>query len=126
MLALLLCFLAFVFVGLLQVSNYAPPVGSAQFYARARALLGQAHDVVPTLSVDQTRNTLLRGLACVLIFVIARALFREPGRARWLVYAFLFSAAMVMAYALAAQVSTGGCYVGSLLKKQATTPTTIA
>ncbi len=118
LLALLLCFLAFVFVGLLQVSNYAPPVGSAQFYARARALLGQAHDVVPSLSVDQTRNTLLRGLACVLIFVLARALFREPSRARWLVYAFLFSAAMVMAYALAAQVSTGGCYVGSLLKKQ--------
>jgi O-antigen ligase len=118
LLALLLCFLAFVFVGLLQVSNYAPPVGSAQFYARARALLGQAHDVVPTLSVDQTRSTLLRGLACVLIFVLARALFREPGRARWLIYAFLFSAALVMAYALAAQVSTGGCYVGSLLKKQ--------
>jgi len=117
LLVLLLCFLTFVFVGLLQVSNYAPPVGSAQFYARARALLGQAHDVVPTLSVDQTRNTLLRGLACVLIFVLARALFREPGRARWLVYAFLAGALLVMAYALAAQVSTGGCYVGSLLKK---------
>jgi len=117
LLVLLLCFLAFTFVGLLQVSNYAPPVGSAQFYARARALLGQAHDVVPTLSVDQTRNTLLRGLACVLIFLLARALFREPGRARWLVYAFLAGALLVMAYALAAQVSTGSCYVGSLLKK---------
>lgn len=117
LLLLLLCFLAFTFVGLLQVSNYAPPVGSAQFYARARALLGEAHDVVPTLSVDQTRNTLLRGLACVLIFVLARALFREPGRARWLLYAFLAGALLVMAYALAAQVSTGGCYVGSLLKK---------
>jgi hypothetical protein len=97
LLVLLLCFLTFVFVGLLQVSNYAPPVGSAQFYARARALLGQAHDVVPTLSVDQTRNTLLRGLACVLIFVLARALFREPGRARWLVYAFHAGALLVMA-----------------------------
>jgi O-antigen ligase len=117
LMVLLVCFLAFVFVGLLQVSNYAPPVGSAQFYARARALLGQAHDVVPTLSVDQTRNTLLRGLACVLIFLLARALLREPGRARWLLYAFLAGAVLVMAYALAAQVSTGGCYVGSLLKK---------
>ena len=117
LLVLLLCFLAFAFVGLLQVSNYAPPTGSAQFYARARALLGQAHDVVPTLSVDQTRNALLRGLACVLIFVLARALFREPGRARWLLHAFLASALLVMVYALAAQVSTGGCYVGSLLKK---------
>jgi hypothetical protein len=117
LLVLVVCFVAFTFVGLLQVSTYAPPVGSVQFYARARALLGQAHDVVPTLSVDQTRNTLLRGLACVLIFLIARALFREPGRARWLVYAFLGGAVLVMAYALAAQVSTGGCYVGSLLKK---------
>jgi O-antigen ligase len=118
LLLLLVCFLAFVFVGLLQVSNYGPLGGSAQFYARARALLGQAHDVVPSLSVDQTRNTLLRGLACVLIFVLARALFREPGRARWLLYAVLAGALLVMAYALAAQVSTGGCYVGSLLKKQ--------
>jgi O-antigen ligase len=118
LLVLLACFLAFTFVGLLQVSTYAPPTGSAQFYLRARALLGQAHDLVPTLSVDQTRNTLLRGLACVLVFVIARALFREPGAARLLVYAFLVSAVLVMVYALAAQVSTGGCYVGSLLKKQ--------
>lgn len=117
LLVLLLCFLAFAFVGLLQVSTYAPPVGSAQFYARARALLGLAHDVVPTLSVDQTRNTLLRGLACVLIFLLARALFRDPARARWLLYGFLAGALLVMAYALAAQVSTGGCYVGSLLKK---------
>lgn len=117
LMVLLACFLAFAFVGLLQVSTYAPPVGSAQFYARARALLGQAHDVVPTLSVDQTRNTLLRGLACVLIFLLARALFREPGRARWLIYAFLAGAVAVMTYALAAQVSTGSCYVGSLLKK---------
>jgi hypothetical protein len=117
LLVLLLCFLAFAFVGLLQVSTYAPAVGSAQFYARARALLGQAHDVVPTLSVDQTRNTLLRGLASVLIFLLARALFRDPARARWLLYAFLAGAALVMVYALAAQVSTGSCYVGSLLKK---------
>jgi O-antigen ligase len=117
LLALLVCFLAFTCVGLLEVSTYAPPVGSAPFYARARALLGQAHDAVPTLSVDQTRNTLLRALACVLIFVIARALLREPGRARWLVHAFLGSTVLVTAYALAAQVATGGCYVGALLKK---------
>ncbi len=117
LLMLLLCFLAFMFVGLLQVSTYAPPVGSAQFYARARALLGTAHDIVPTLSVDQTRNTLLRGLACVLIFLLARALLREPARARWLLYAFLAGAVLVMAYALAAQVTTGSCYVGALLKK---------
>jgi O-antigen ligase len=81
-------------------------------------LLGHAHAVVPSLSIDATRNTLLRCLACVLVFVIARALFREPDRARLLVFAFLLSAVAVMVYALLQQGSTGGCYVGSLLKKQ--------
>jgi O-antigen ligase len=118
LLALVICFLLFTFVGLLQMSTHAPVTGSSQFYARAAALLGQAHAVVPSLSVDATRNTLLRCLACVLVFVIARALFREPDRARLLVFAFLLSAVAVMIYALLQQSSTGGCYVGSLLKKQ--------
>jgi O-antigen ligase len=117
-LALLVCFLAFVFVGLLQLSTLAPPTGSAPFYARAQALLGQALATVPTLAVDQTRDTLLRGLAAVLVFVIARALFREPKRARLLLYALLVSASLVVVYGLLQQVVTGGCYVGALLKKQ--------
>jgi O-antigen ligase len=118
LLALLLCFLAFTFVGLLQLSTLAPAVGSAPFYARAQALLGQAHGVVPTLAVDQTRDTLLRCLASVLVFVIARALFREPARARLLLHALLLSAALVVVYALLQQAVNGGCYVGTLLKKQ--------
>ena len=116
--ALLVCFLAFAFVGLLQTSTLGPATGSTPFYARAQALLGQAHAVVPTLAVDQTRDALLRCLACVLVFVIARALFREAGRARLLLHALLLSAVLVVIYALAQQVSTGGCYVGALLKKQ--------
>jgi O-antigen ligase len=118
LLVLLLCFLAFCLVGLLQMSTLAPPTGSAAVYARAQALLGQSHAVVPSLSVDQTRNALLRGLACVLVFVIARALFREPHRGRLLIHAFLVSAVLVMIYALLQQTLTGGCYVGTLLKKQ--------
>lgn len=118
LLALVVCFLLFTFVGLLQMSTHAPAAGSAQFYQRAAALLGQAHAVVPSLSVDATRNTLLRCLACVLVFVIARALFRDPARARLLIYAFLLSAVVVMIYALLQQSMSGGCYVGSLLKKQ--------
>jgi hypothetical protein len=118
LLALLLCFLAFTAVGLLQVSTFAPATTSAQFYLRAQQLLGQAHALVPSLSVDQTRDTLLRCLASVLVFVIARALFREPARARVLVYALLLSAGLVVVYALMQQVSTGGCYVGSMIKKQ--------
>jgi O-antigen ligase len=117
LLALLVCFLAFTAVGLLQVSTFAPPTASAQFYLRAQQLLGQAHALVPSLSVDQTRDTLLRCLASVLVFVIARALFREPARARVLLYALLASAAMVVVYALMQQVSTGGCYVGAMIKK---------
>jgi len=118
LLALLVCFLAFTFVGLLQLSPLAPAAGSAQFYARAQVLLGRAHTLVPTLAVDQTRDTLLRCLASVLVFVIARALFREPARARLLVHALLLSAVLVVIYALLQQVQTGGCYVGALLKKQ--------
>jgi O-antigen ligase len=118
LLALLVCFLGFTFVGLLQLSTLAPPVGSAPFYARAQALLGQAHATVPTLAIDQTRDTLLRCLACVLVFVIARALFRDPARARLLVHALMVSAVLVVVYALIQQVVTGGCYVGTLLKKQ--------
>ncbi len=118
LLALVVCFVLFTFVGLLQMSTYAPATGSAPFYARAAALLGQAHAAVPTLSIDATRNTLLRCLACVLVFVVARALFREPDRARLLVFTLLLSAIAVMAYALLQQSATGGCFVGSLLKKQ--------
>jgi O-antigen ligase len=118
LLALLVCFLAFGLVGLLQLSTLAPAAGSAPFYARAEALLGQAHAVVPTLAVDQTRDALLRCLASVLVFVIARALFREPNRARLLIHALLLSATLVVIYALVQQVATGGCYVGALLKKQ--------
>jgi O-antigen ligase len=118
LLALLVCFVLFTFVGLLQMSVYAPSTGSAAFYARALSLLGQAHAAVPSLSIDATRNTLLRCLACVLVFVIARALFREPDRARLLIFAFLLSAIGVMIYALLQQTYTGGCYVGGLLKKQ--------
>jgi O-antigen ligase len=118
LLALVVCFVLFTFVGLLQMSTYAPVTGSGPFYGRALALLGQAHAVVPSLSVDATRNTLLRCLACVLVFVISRALFREPDRARLLLVAFLLSAVVVMVYALLQQSASGGCYVGSLLKKQ--------
>lgn len=118
LLALLICFLLFTFVGLLQMSTHAPLTGSAAFYSRAQSLLGQAHAAVPTLSIDATRNTLLRCLACVLVFVIARALFREPDRARLLIFAFLLSAIGVVIYALLQQSYSGGCYVGGLLKKQ--------
>lgn len=118
LLALVVCFVLFTFVSLLQMSTYAPATGSSPFYARAAALLGHAHAAVPSLSVDATRNTLLRCLAVVLVFVIARTLFREPERARLLVFAFLLSAVAVIAYALLQQSATGGCYVGSLLKKQ--------
>jgi len=118
LLALLLCFLFFTFVGLLQLSTLAPTTASGAFYARAQVLLGQAHAAVPTLAVDQTRDVLLRCLACVLVFVIARALFREPGRARLLMHALLLSAVLVVAYGFIQQIQSGGCYVGSLLKKQ--------
>lgn len=117
LLALLVCGLLFAFVGILQMSPHAPATGSAAFYERANELLGQAHDTVPSLSVTATRDTLLRCMGIALVFVIARALFRDPARARWLLYALLLSAVVVMIYALLQQTRTGSCYVGSYLKK---------
>jgi O-antigen ligase len=117
LLALVVCTLLFAFVGILQLSPHAPATPSAVYYERARFLLGQAHDIVPTLTVMGTRDALLRGLGVVLVFVLARALFRDSNRARWLLYALLLSALLVMAYALLQQMRAGGCYVGLLLKK---------
>jgi len=116
--ALLVCFFLMVGVALLQMTTLPPPAGSARYYAQAAEILGQAHAAVPSLAVDASRNTLLKCVACALIFVLARALFDSPKRARLLLLAFGASGAIVTAYAVFVQPATGFCYVGSFLKKQ--------
>ncbi|UYN93266.1 MAG: O-antigen ligase family protein [Enhydrobacter sp.] len=118
LMVLLAAFTFFFLESLLQMSTLAPTTPSAWLYERARAILGKAHDPVPTLAIDASRNVLLKSMACGLLFLTARALFVDPRRARWLLGALALSALLVMTYALISQVSTNSCLVGSFLKKQ--------
>ena len=115
---LITCFVLMAGVALLQMTTLPPPSGSARYYAQAAEILGRAHAAVPSLAIDASRNVLLKCLACGLIFLIARTLFYSPGRARLLLLAFAASGAIVTAYAIFVQSSTGFCFVGSFLKKQ--------
>lgn len=118
LLLLLAAFAVFLALSLLQMSTLGPTAATAGLYERAREIIGQAHAPVPTLAVDLSRNVLLKSLACGLIFLIARALFADPARARLLLIAFVLSTLLVMIYALISQVGTNSCLVGSFLKKQ--------
>jgi O-antigen ligase len=118
LLALIGCFALFLLVSLLQMSTMAPATPSAPFYAKAREILGQAHEAVPTLAVDASRNVLLKSMACGLIFLIARAICLDPRYGRLLLFVFAGSALIVATYGLISQATTSSCYVGGFLKKQ--------
>jgi hypothetical protein len=111
-------FLFFVAVVVLQMSSFAPESESASLYAKAGGLLHQALTPIPSLSVDASRDALLRCLACGLLFLIARVLFRDRQWAKWLLLVFVVSAAIVVTYAVFMHVTKGSCYVGSFLKKE--------
>jgi len=118
LLALIGCFAIFVAFALWQMSTFAPASGSTPYFARAAEILGQAHAPVPAIAADAARNTLLKCLACGLIFLIARAICRDRNTARWFLILFVASGVLVVSYGLAMQVSTHSCYVGSYLRKQ--------
>jgi len=118
LIALIACFALMVGVGLLQMTTLSSSGGSAKYYAQAADILGRAHDAVASLAIDASRNTLLKCVACGLIFVVARVLLFRASRARLLMLAFVASGIVVASYALFVQRSTGYCYVGSFLKKQ--------
>lgn len=111
-------FLFFVVIVVLQMSSFAPQSESASLYAKAGALLRQALTPIPSLSVDASRDALLRCLACGLLFLIARVLFRDRQWAKWLLLVFVASAAIVVTYAVFMHVTKGSCYVGNFLKKE--------
>ena len=118
LIALIVCFALMVAVALLQMSTLSSSGGSAAYYAKAADILGRAHAAVASLAVDASRNTLLKCLACGLIFLLARTLFHSPRRARLLLLALAASGAIVTAYAIFVQSRTNFCFVGSFLKKQ--------
>jgi len=115
--ALIVCFLLMLGIGLLQMSPLAPAGPSAPFYARAAAVLGRAHAAVPTLSIDTSLGTLLRCLACGLVFAVARIFCADERRARLLLFTLIASAILVMIYAVL-ELQVHSCFVGNYLKKQ--------
>ena len=117
LLLLFLCFAAFVSFALFQMTTLAPLTASATYYEAAARLLGQAHAPVPDLAIDAARNSLIKCLTCGAIFLCARALCRDRGRARLLLYMFLFGALLVLGYGFLSQATTNSCYLGSYLKK---------
>ncbi len=112
------CWIFFMAFGLWQMTSWTPRSGDAWLFEKAAAILGDAHAPVPALAADLARNSLLRCLACALIFLAARAICRDRDNARWLLVALVASGVVVVSYGLAMQVSTHSCYVGSFLKKQ--------
>jgi O-antigen ligase len=118
LLALIVCFAAFLTFALWQMSTLAPLAGDAWLFARAKEILGEAHAPIPAVAADFARNSILRSIACALIFLMARAICRDRDNARWLLVAMVLSGVLVVAYGLAMQVSTNACYVGTYLKIQ--------
>ncbi len=112
------CWIFFMAFGLWQTTSWTPRSGDTWMFERAAAILGKAHAPVPAIAADLARNSLLRCLACALIFLAARAICRDRDHARWLLVAMVASGIVVVCYALAMQVSTHSCYVGSFLKKE--------
>lgn len=116
-LLVLSCLFLFVLAfALWQMSTLAPLAGDAWLFQRAAEILGHAHAPIPAIAADLARNSLLRCIACGLVFLIARALCRDRMHARWLLVALAASGVLVVAYGLAMQVSTNACYVGTYLK----------
>jgi O-Antigen ligase len=118
LLVLVVCFLVFVAVVVLQMSSFAPAAPSAALYDRAGAIIHETVTTVPTLAVDTTRDALLKCLGCAAIFMIARVLFHDPQWGRLLLLVFCLSAAVVVTYGIYMSVTTHSCYVGSYLKKE--------
>ncbi|WP_428681593.1 O-antigen ligase family protein [Reyranella sp.] len=118
-LAMLLgCWLSFAAFALWQTTTWTPLTADAWLFARAAEILGKAHAPIPAIAADAARNSLLKCLACALIFLTARALSQDRDNARWSLVALVASGVLVVSYGIAMQVSTNSCYLGSYLRKQ--------
>ena len=118
LLGLVGCWLCFVAFALWQTTTWTPLTADAWLFARAAEILGKAHVPIPAIAADAARNSLLKCLACALIFLTARTLCRDRDNARWSLVALVASGVLVVSYGIAMQVSTNSCYLGSYLRKQ--------
>lgn len=118
LLVLIGCWLFFAAFALWQMTTWTPLTADAWLFTRAAEILGSAHAPIPAIAADAARNSLLKCLACALIFLMARALCRDRDNARWLLIALVASGVLVVSYGIAMQMSTNSCYLGSYLRKQ--------
>ena len=122
LLVLILCFLAVVVAGAIQISPLVPPSWRAELYARAASVLGHPVEAIISINADASRAALTKIAACGAIFVMARATCRDRRRARLFLILFLASAVLVTAYGLLMQASNGSCYVFSYSKRPDNAP----
>ena len=118
LLALVGCWSFFVSFALWQTTTWTPLTDHAWIFARAAEILGEVHAPIPAVAADLARNSLLKCLACALIFLTARAVCRDRSNARFALVALVASGVLVVSYGIAMQVSTNSCYLGSYLRKQ--------
>lgn len=118
LLVLIGCWIFFAGFALWQMTTWTPLTADAWLFTRAAEILGSAHAPIPAIAADAARNSLLKCLACALIFLIARALCRDRDNARWFLIALVASGVLVVSYGIAMQMSTNSCYLGSYLRKQ--------
>lgn len=117
-LVLIGCWLFFAAFALWQMTTWTPLTADAWLFTRAAEILGSAHAPIPAIAADAARNSLLKCLACALIFLMARALCRDRDNARWFLVALVASGVLVVSYGIAMQMSTNSCYLGGYLRKQ--------
>ncbi len=118
LLVLIVCWLLFAAFALWQMTPWTPLTADAWLFTRAAEILGSAHAPIPAIAADAARNSLLKCLACALIFLMARAVCRDRDNARWFLFALVASGVLVVSYGIAMQMSTNSCYLGSYLRKQ--------
>lgn len=117
LIALILCFLAVVAAGLVQISPRVPASWPADLYARAALVLGHPVEAIISLNADASRAILMKVAACGAIFVMARATCRDRRRARLFLLLFLASAVLVTSYGLVMHATNGSCYVFSYSRR---------
>jgi O-antigen ligase len=117
LIALMLCFVAVIAAGFMQISPFVPPSWRADLYARAAAVLGHPVVAIVSLNADASSAILMKIAACGAIFVMARATCRDRRRARLFLVLFLASAVLVTAYGLLMQASNGSCFVFNYNKR---------
>lgn len=118
LLGLIGCWVFVALFAVWQTTTWTPLTADAWLFQRAAEILGSAREPIPAIAADAARNSLLKCIACALIFLIARAVCRDRDNARWFLMALVISGVLVVAYGIAMQMATNSCYLGSYLRKQ--------